>query len=141
MPVLAIAAAAAVGFAAAAQTSILGGASRSLHPLAISFALQAGGALLGLAWVVWSRNWSDVTTVVTSWWWLPLALVGLGVVASLGFAGARLGAFTTLLIVVAAQLVGGLALDLARGELELDVRQPLGIGLVLVGVVLASGRE
>lgn len=141
MSLLALLVAAAVGLAVAVQASILGGASRSLHPLGISFALQVAGVLVGLAWVIWSRAWSQVVEVATAWWWLPLGAVGLGVVAALGFASARLGALLTLAVVVAAQLGGGLILDLWRGQLVLDWRQPLGAVLVLAGVVLIAARS
>lgn len=141
MSLIALVVAVAIGLAVAAQASILGGASRTLHPLGISFALQVAGVLVGLAWVVWARAWSQVVDVASSWWWLPLGVVGLGVVAALGFASARLGALLTLAVVVAAQLGGALVLDLWRGELALDWRQPLGVVLVLAGVVLVSARS
>lgn len=140
MSLLALLVAVAVGLAVATQASILGGVSRSLHPLAISFSLQVAGVLAGLLWIIWSRTWSQALDVATAWWWLPLGVVGLGVVAALGFSSARLGTLLTLAVVVAAQLGGGLVLDLWRGELVLDWRQPLGIVFVLAGVVLVSAR-
>ena len=130
-----------VGLAIAVQASILGGASRSVHPLTVSFALQVAGVLLGLAWVGYSRAWSSVLEVIGQWWWLPLGLIGLVVVAALGFSSARIGALQTLALVVAAQLIAALALDLFNGAISVDIRQPAGVALVVGGVLLISSRS
>ena len=130
-----------VGLAIAVQASILGSASRSVHPLTVSFALQVAGVLLGLAWVGYSRAWSSVLEVIWQWWWLPLGLIGLVVVAALGFSSARIGALQTLALVVAAQLIAALALDLFNGAIYVDIRQPAGVALVVGGVLLISAHS
>jgi uncharacterized membrane protein YdcZ (DUF606 family) len=127
-----------VGSAIAVQVAIVGRASRTLHPLAISFALQAAGLLVGIGWVVWSRTWPQLPQVIGQWWWLPLGLVGWVVVAALGFSAARLGASATLAIVISAQLVVGLGLDRAAGELDIAAPQVLGAALLVSGAVLVS---
>jgi uncharacterized membrane protein YdcZ (DUF606 family) len=106
----------------------------------VSFALQVAGVLLGLAWVAYSRAWSSVVEVIGQWWWLPLGLVGLVVVAALGFSSSRIGALPTLALVVAAQLIAALALDTLSGAVSLDLRQPAGVVLVIGGVLLITAR-
>ena len=129
------------GVAIATQASVLGSAGRRINPLSVSLALQLSGVLVGLLWLAWSRSWSDVVEVARAWWWIPLGLLGLVVVAAIGYSGARLGALATLALLVAAQLVTGLVLDVRSGSVVLDWRQPLGILLVLGGTVLISARS
>jgi len=129
------------GVAIATQASVLGSAGRRINPLSVSLALQLSGVLVGLLWLAWSRSWSDVVEVARAWWWIPLGLLGLVVVAAIGYSSARLGALATLALLVAAQLVTGLVLDVRSGSVVLDWRQPLGILLVLGGTVLISARS
>jgi uncharacterized membrane protein YdcZ (DUF606 family) len=138
--VIAVVLAVGVGIAVAVQSSILGGASRSIHPLSVSFALQIAGVLIGLAWALHVRAWPEVIEVARQWWWLPLGLVGLGVVAAIGYSSARLGTLVTLALIIAAQLIAGLVLDLARGVTDFELRQPAGVLLVVGGVLVLSWR-
>ena len=129
------------GVAIATQASVLGSAGRRINPLSVSLALQLSGVLVGLLWLAWSRSWGEVAEVARAWWWIPLGLLGLAVVAAIGYSAARLGALVTLALLVAAQLVAGLVLDVRTGSVVLDWRQPLGILLVLGGTVLISARS
>jgi len=129
------------GVAIATQASVLGSAGRRINPLSVSLALQLSGVLVGLLWLAWSRSWGDVVEVARTWWWIPLGLLGLVVVAAIGYSGARLGALATLALLVAAQLITGLVLDVRGGSVVLDWRQPLGILLVLGGTVLIAARS
>jgi uncharacterized membrane protein YdcZ (DUF606 family) len=139
MPI-AVIVALAVGSAIAVQVAIVGRASRMLHPLVISLALQAAGLLVGLGWLLWSRTWPQIPQVIGQWWWLPLGIVGWVLVAALGFSAARLGTSATLAIVIGAQLVVGLLLDQTTGRLELGAPQVLGATLLVAGAVLVSWR-
>lgn len=128
------------GVAIAGQVAIIGRTSARVHPLAISFALQASGLLLGLAWVLWSRSWPGVGEVVRMWWWIPLGLVGWVVVAALGFSSARLGTGATLALAITAQVVTGLTIDRLSGALQLGLPQVAGAVLLVVGATLVVWR-
>ena len=127
-----------IGLAVAMQAGILGGASRSMHPLVVSLALQASGLLVGAIWAIWARTWPQLGDVVQAWWWIPLGALGWGVVAALGFSSARLGASLTLTVVVAAQVIGALVLDVASGRVEIGLHQPVGAALLVGGVLLIA---
>jgi transporter family-2 protein len=133
---VAVAVAIGVGLAIAVQVAIVGQASRAIHPLTVSLALQASGLLIGVGWAVWSRAWPQIAEVVVQWWWLPLGAVGLGVVAALGFSASRLGVSTTLAIVIAAQLLAGLLLDQFSGRIGIGLSESLGAALLIAGVLV-----
>ncbi|MFV2063393.1 MAG: DMT family transporter [Chloroflexota bacterium] len=135
---VAVAVAIGVGIAIAAQVAIVGQASRVIHPLTVSLALQASGLLVGISWAVWSRTWPQLTGVVTQWWWLPLGALGLGVVAALGFSASRLGVNSTLAMVIASQLFAGLLLDHFSGRIEMGLSQSFGASLLVVGVLVLT---
>jgi len=128
------------GVAIAGQVAIVGRTSARVHPLAISFALQAAGVLVGLAWVLWSRSWPGVSEVARAGWWIPLGVLGWVVVAALGFSSARLGTGATLALAITAQVVAGLTLDRLTGSLELGLPQVAGAALLVVGAALVVWR-
>lgn len=127
-----------LGVAIAVQVAVLGRASRYAHPLSISLALQAAGLIVGLVWVLARGAWDQVGSVVVQWWWLPVGALGWVIVAGLGFASERIGVSTTVALVVAAQLIAGLGAARVSGEVVLSMRHPLGVVLLLAGVILIS---
>ena len=129
-----------VGCAIAVQVAILGRASRALHPLVVSLALQVSGLLIGLGWLLWSREWPQLSQVIGQWWWLPLGIVGWLAVAALGFSAPRLGTSATLAIDNGAHIIVGLLLDQAAGRLELGAPQVAGTALLVAGAALVSWR-
>jgi uncharacterized membrane protein YdcZ (DUF606 family) len=129
-----------VGIGIALQVALVGRFTRSVHPLAISLALQVSGLVAGGVWALTQRTWQSVGTVSLQWWWLPLGALGWVVVGALGYASATLGVSTTLAIAIAAQLAAGLVFDVLTGEVDLSLRQPMGAGLLLVGVILITTR-
>jgi len=136
----AIVIAAVVGVAVAVQVFLVGRASKITHPLAVSVALQVSGVLIGMIWAIYQRATSAVIGVTVQWWWLPLGALGWGIVAALGFSAGRLGASTTLAVVVAAQMLTGLAIDSVVGQVDLGIRQPVGVVLLVGGVLLVATR-
>ncbi len=62
---------------------------------------------------------------------------------ALGLAASRLGASTTLAIVISSQLLAALLLDRLSGRVELGLQSLTGVGLLLAGALLvtASGRS
>lgn len=127
-----------IGIAVAIQVAVLGRASKTWHPLGISLALQVAGVLVGGIWAIHQRTWSDVWHITLQWWWLALGALGWGIVAALGFSAARVGVSVTLAYVVAAQLLTGLVVDQMMGQLEVGVRHPVGVALLVLGLILVS---
>jgi len=129
-----------IGVGVAVQVAILGRSTGSYHPLAISAALQLAGLLAGTLWMVSQRAWSDVTSVVALWWWVPLGALGWLLVAALGYASNRIGVATTLALAVASQLLVGLGVDVRSGAADLGARPISGTVLLVVGLILITGR-
>ena len=127
-----------VGIAVASQVAIVGRASRSIHPLTVSLALQASGVLIAIGWAVWSRTWPQITEVAREWWWIPLGVLGWGIVAALGFSAARMGASSTLAIVIASQLIAALLLDRLVGRIEISFQAAAGALVLIFGVLLVT---
>jgi transporter family-2 protein len=136
----AYAVAALIGGGVAVQVAILGRSTGDYHPLAISAALQLAGFLAGTLWMVSQRAWSDVTSVVALWWRVPLGALGWLLVAALGYASNRIGVATTLALAVASQLLVGLGVDARSGAADRGVRPISGTVLLVVGLILITGR-
>ena len=127
-----------VGIGIAVQVAIVGRASSSAHPLAISLALQVAGVVVAGVWATFNGAWSDVAGVARLWWWIPLGVGGWIVVAALGFAASRVGVATVLAISISAQLIAGFAIDAAVGTNLVGTRSVLGMALVLSGVIVMT---
>jgi uncharacterized membrane protein YdcZ (DUF606 family) len=127
-----------VGIGIAIQVAIVGRASSSAHPLAISLALQIAGVVVAGVWATFNEAWSDVAGVARLWWWIPLGVGGWIVVAALGFAANRVGVAAVLALSIGAQLIAGLAIDAAVGTNLVGARSVLGVALVLSGVIVMT---
>lgn len=57
-----------VGLAIAIQVTILGRASRSIHPLTVSLALQVAGLMVGVVWGLAHGSLAEVGSVAGQWW-------------------------------------------------------------------------
>lgn len=130
-----------LGAAIAVQVAVLGRASADSHSLVVSLALQISGTLIGLIWMLHHQSWPVLVRVGLQWWWLPLGVLGWGVVGALGHVSARLGTGITLVVVVTAQLVAGLVIDLATGRVSPSVYQPVAVVLLVAGVLLLTRAE
>ncbi len=124
-----------VGIGIAVQVAIVGRASNTAHPLAVSLALQIAGVVVAGTWATINGSWSDVATVARQWWWIPLGIGGWIVVAALGFAASRIGVAAVLALSVGAQLIAGLVIDTTTGTNLVGVRSFLGAALVVSGVI------
>ena len=129
-----------VGIAIALQVAVVGRASSTAPPLAVSLALQIAGLLAGAIWAIGQHGFSQLPPLMLQWWWLPIGALGWGIVAALGAAVERGGVTATLAVVVAAQLTSGLGLDRVAGNITLGPRHLVGIALLVVGVILVSTR-
>lgn len=103
-------------------------------------ALLVGGALVGGMWALHERAWPQVWAVALQWWWLPVGVLGWGIVAALGSSAARAGVSVTLAVVLSAQLLTGLALDQMMGHLEVGVRHTIGVVLLAASLLLVTAR-
>ena len=124
-----------VGIGIAVQVAIVGRASNTAHPLAVSLALQIAGVAGAGAWATINGSWSEVAMVALQWWWIPLGIGGWLVVAALGFAASRIGVAAVLALSVGAQLIAGLVIDAATGTNLVGARSFLGAALVVSGVI------
>jgi uncharacterized membrane protein YdcZ (DUF606 family) len=127
-----------VGIGIAIQVAIVGRASSSAHPLAVSLALQIAGVTAAGVWATFNGAWSDVAGVARLWWWIPLGVGGWIVVAALGFAANRVGVAAVLALSISAQLITGLGIDATIGTSLVGSRSFLGVILVLSGVILTT---
>lgn len=124
-----------VGIGIAVQVAIVGRASNTAHPLAVSLALQIAGVAGAGAWATINGSWSEVAMVARQWWWIPLGIGGWIVVAALGFAASRIGVAAVLALSVGAQLIAGLVIDAATGTNLVGARSFFGAALVVSGVI------
>ncbi len=127
-----------VGIGIAVQVAIVGRATNTAHPLAVSLALQIAGVAVAGGWATINGSWSDVAAVARLWWWIPLGVGGWIVVAALGFAASRVGVAAVLALSVGTQLITGLGIDAAIGTSLVGSRSFLGVVLVVSGVIVMT---
>jgi uncharacterized membrane protein YdcZ (DUF606 family) len=127
-----------VGIGIAVQVAIVGRATNTAHPLAVSLALQIAGVAVAGGWATINGTWSDVAAVARLWWWIPLGVGGWIVVAALGFAASRVGVAAVLALSVGTQLITGLGIDAAIGTSLVGSRSFLGVVLVVSGVIVMT---
>jgi uncharacterized membrane protein YdcZ (DUF606 family) len=127
-----------VGIGIAVQVAIVGRASNTAHPLAVSLALQVAGVAVAGVWATFNGTWSDVAAIARMWWWIPLGVGGWIVVAALGFAASPVGVAPVHAKTVSAQLAAGLAIDIAVGTNVVGSRSFLGVALVVSGAAVMT---
>jgi len=127
-----------VGMGIALQVAVVGRASNTVHPLAVSLTLQIAGVAVAGAWATSSGAWPEVAFVARLWWWIPLGVGGWIVVAALGFAASRVGVAAVLAISVGTQLVVGLGIDAYAGSNLVGSRSLLGVALVVSGAIVMA---
>ena len=96
-------------------------------------ALVAAGAALG---ALRPQGLSDIP----GWAWAGGSL-GVLFVAAGSWLIARIGAANTALLVIAGQMLSGVALDAVRGAEGSVSLRALGVALILAGVILARGGK
>lgn len=125
------------------QAALLGVFERYVHPIAGALWVHVAGVAFGLLLVLVSRVGWGLGGVAAFPWGLLAGVAGIGIVASVAAAVAGIGLGTTLVIVVATQLVLGFALDAVGATgVVVPVTWPrlFGLVLVIVGAVLVYGR-
>lgn len=125
------------------QAALLGLFERHIHPISGAFWIHVAGVVFGAALVLVARTGWGLSGVVAFPWGLLAGVAGIGIVASIAAAVAGAGLGTTLVIVVATQLVLGFALDaVGVTGVVVPITGPrvLGLVLVVVGALLVYGR-
>lgn len=97
---------------------------------AVGFVVLAGVMLAAPA------TWPESLTDIPLWAWLG-GPVGVVFVASGSWLILRIGAAATAILVIAGQMVSGVALDLLRGIPRVLSWDMLGVALILAGVALS----
>lgn len=131
------------GVLVVAQAALLGLFERHIHPIAGAFWVHVAGVGFGLLLVAVTRVGWGLAGVAAFPWGLLAGVAGIGIVASIAAAVAGIGLGTTLVIVVATQLVLGFAADAvgaAGTVVPITVPRIVGLVLVIAGAVLVYGR-
>lgn len=81
--------------------------------------------------------WPDSVAEVPFWAWFG-GPVGVIFVASGSWLIVRIGAALTAILVIAGQMVGGVALDVLRGVERVLTYDAIGITLIVIGVALTA---
>ncbi|HVG24871.1 MAG TPA: DMT family transporter, partial [Thermoanaerobaculia bacterium] len=119
--------AAAAGIAVALQARVMGAADRAAGTAAAVFVTYGTGGVVATLW--WLARGGPLQRV--PWFSWTAGLLGLVIVAGIGYAAPRLGLGRTLVITVAAQLLAATLL-----EQNLDLRRAAGLALTIGGVWL-----
>ena len=123
------------GVAVALQGHVMGAMDRAAGtPTSVLVTYGIGGVLAAIFWLVRGAPFDALRRVpATSW---PAGVLGLAIVAGIGYAAPRLGLGRTLVITVAAQLVAAMLL-----EQTFDLRRMAGLALTVGGVwLVVTGR-
>jgi transporter family-2 protein len=119
------------GVAVALQGNLMGAMDRAAGTVTSVFVTYGVGGLVATAlWL--GRRESLAATRTIPWYSWSAGLLGLIIVAGIGFAAPRLGLSRTLVITIAAQLVTALLLDRS-----FDPTRIAGCALTIVGAWLA----
>jgi uncharacterized membrane protein YdcZ (DUF606 family) len=125
------------------QAALLGVFERYIHPVSGAFWVHVAGVVFGASLVLVARTGWGLPGVVAFPWGLLAGVAGIGIVASIAAAVAGAGLGTTLVIVVATQLVLGFALDavgVTGVVVPITAPRLVGLILVVVGALLVYGR-
>lgn len=95
-----------------------------------------GFAILAALLLAAPALWPEAISAVPLWAWFG-GPVGVLFVASGSWLILRIGAAATAILVIAGQMVAGVALDLLRGVERVWSLDALGIALILAGVALS----
>ncbi|KEJ98094.1 transporter family-2 protein [Pseudosulfitobacter pseudonitzschiae] len=139
-PALLVAAGAALVVQNLVMAKITGAASSVLVALLMNSAV---GLMVLSALLLWKGGFGEIAAVFRPWFLIPGLLGTFFVFASItGYKS--LGAAPTIAVLVASQLVFGLAWDLFRSEsisIQGILTEVLGAGLLICGVVLIVSRQ
>jgi uncharacterized membrane protein YdcZ (DUF606 family) len=127
-----------IGVGIAVQVAILGKASSTIPPAALSMALQGAGLLVGAVWAFATHSWREVISVTQLWWWVPLGALGWGLVGLLAFSSGKIGPGATLALSIGSQLIAAVVIELALNRFGISPTGAIGVGLIIIGGVLIA---
>lgn len=128
------------GIAVALQAQLMGLLDRQLGTVeSVFITYGSGGFLIGLV-ILFMRGGNLTLWQSVPWYALLSGVVGLVIVAAIGFSAPRLGLVTAFTIMVAAQFIIGAFLDhygfLGAEVRQLNLEKIAGMLIILVGVWL-----
>ena len=139
-PVSLILIAAIGGIAVALQAQFMGLMDQHLGTLESVFITYGSGGLLVGVVMIWVRGGNLAAWQTVPWFALLSGILGLVIVASIGYGTARLGLVTAMTVIIAAQFTAGAIVDhfgwLGAELRPLNVGRTTGIGLMLLGTWL-----
>lgn len=129
------------GIAVGLQSPMVGILSSRLGTLEAIFIVHIGGAVASVLPLLLLRGGGKLGQLTAVPWYTLLAgVLGLVVVAAIGYAVPRIGAGTTTVLLVAAQLLAATLADqfgwFGIAVKPLDLGKVLGLGLLLAGAWL-----
>lgn len=128
------------GFALTLQGHMMGVMDRSLGTLeSVFITYTVGGALIGLLMLFYNGGnlgqWQQLP-----WWVFGSGILGLIIVASIGYSVSRLGMVAAFIMIIAVQFISAALIDhfgwLGAEVRPLDSSKLLGIGAMMLGVWL-----
>ncbi|MCW8890901.1 MAG: DMT family transporter [Sedimenticola sp.] len=128
------------GIAVALQAQLMGLLDRQIGTIeSVFITYGSGGLLIGLV-VLYLRGGNLSLWQSVPWYAYLSGVIGLVIVASIGFSVPRLGLVTAFTLMVAAQFIVGAMLDhygfLGAEIRQLNVQKVAGMCIVLIGVWL-----
>ena len=128
------------GVAVGIQAPLINLISLRLGTFESVFIIHLGGAIAGLAPLIYFGGGNLAAWQTVPWYALAAGSLGMVVVGAISYAIPHVGAATTVVLIVVGQLVVGVYLDhfglMGMALRPLDIGRGLGIVVVLVGVWL-----
>lgn len=128
------------GLAVGVQSPLASIITNRLGTMESVFIIHLGGALVAAVVLAFQRGGNLTQWRSVPWYALAGGALGLMVIAAVGFTIPRVGAVTTVFLIVAGQIIAGVLID-HYGLLEttvqhLDAQRLVGIGVLFAGIWL-----
>ncbi len=135
---LLIAIAAIGGIAVALQGQFMGVIDRQIGTMESVFLTYASGGILAAIMLIGMRGGNISQWQQLPWWTLTSGILGLVIVASIGFSVSRMGTLAAFTLIVAIQFVAAAVIDhfglFGADVRAIDLTKLAGIGVLILGV-------